>query len=247
MRGPFDVARQLDVLTGRGHVVSDIGRWLAAGGLAVAITSGAIAPAGLASAEPCPDVQVIFARGTFEASGLGAVGHAFTDSLRAKLPEKTVEVHPVAYPASLDFATAADGVVDASQEITNTVSRCPNTDIVLGGYSQGAAVAAYVTADAVPEGYILPPGITGPMPAAAAEHVAAVALFGKPSNEFLRMIHNSAPPLTVGSRYAGKTVDECLPEDPVCSPAGRDRGAHGAYPSSGLTDRAADYVVSKLM
>lgn len=227
-------------------MVNDISRWLAFGGLALAITTGPVATAGPASAEPCPDVRVVFARGTFEASGVGVVGQAFTDSLRAKLPGKTVDVHPVAYPASLNFATAADGVIDASHEITDTVSHCPRTDIVLGGYSQGAAVAAYVTADSVPGGYRLPPGITGPMPAATAEHVAAVALFGKPSDEFVQMIYSSAPPPTVGSHYAHKTIDECLPDDPICSPTGRDRGAHGAYPASGLTDSAADYVVSKL-
>lgn len=118
--------------------------------------------------------------------------------------------------------------------------------MVIGGFSQGAAVAAYITEDAIPEGYTPPPGMSGPMPEPVADHVAAVALFGKPSSGFLQMIYTGAPPITVGSRYAPKTLDLCIPEDPVCSPGGGDNGAHGAYAVRGLTDQAADYVVGKL-
>ena len=41
-----------------------------------------------ASAEQCPDVQVIFARGTFEPPGVGGIGQAFVDSLRSKVGGK---------------------------------------------------------------------------------------------------------------------------------------------------------------
>ena len=49
------------------------------------------------------------ARGTFEPPGIGFVGEAFVDSLRTLAGGKSVDVYPVNYPASLDFATAADG------------------------------------------------------------------------------------------------------------------------------------------
>ena len=57
----------------------------------------------------------------------------------------------------MDFATAADGVIDASNEVKNIAATCPHTKMVLGGYSQGAAVIGYVTADSVPPGFTLPP------------------------------------------------------------------------------------------
>lgn len=209
-------------------------------------TAAGVAVAVPASAEPCPDVRIVFARGTFEAPGVGSVGQAFSDAVKQRAEGRSVEVYAVDYPASLDFATAADGVVDASNKVMDTVSSCPDTEIVIGGYSQGAAVAGYLTADSVPEGYPLPPTITGPMPAEVADHIAAVVLFGKPSSGFLQMIYAGAPPITVGSRYADRTLDECLTNDPVCSPTGRDRGAHGEYPARGLTDQAADYVLVKL-
>ncbi|MFV8048671.1 cutinase family protein [Mycobacterium sp. 48b] len=223
-----------------------IGRWLSAVASGVFLAGGCIAAAGQASADSCADVQVVFARGTFEPPGVGGVGEAFTDALRAKAGGKSVDVYAVNYPASLDFATAADGVADASNKVQATVAACPDSKIVLGGFSQGAAVAAYLTEDAVPQGFVLPPSITGPLPAEVADHVAAVALFGKPSSGFLQMIYTGAPPITVGPRYVAKTDDLCIPEDPVCSPTGGDSNAHNLYAANGLTDQAADYVVSRL-
>jgi cutinase-like protein len=199
-----------------------------------------------ASAAPCPDVELVFARGTFEAPGVGGTGQAFVDSLRSKLGNKSMDVYAVNYPASLDFQTAADGVIDASNRVQAVAAECPSTKIVLGGYSQGAAVAGYLTADSVPAGFQMPAGLTGPMPPAVADHVSAVALFGKPSTGFLQMIANTAPPITVGHLYSGKTADLCIPEDPICSPSGGDNNAHNLYPASGLTDQAADFVAQKV-
>jgi cutinase len=199
-----------------------------------------------ASAAPCPDVELVFARGTFEPPGVGGTGQAFVDSLQSKIGGKSLDVYPVNYPASLDFQTAADGVIDASNKVQATAATCPDTKIVLGGFSQGAAVAGYLTADSVPAGFQMPAGLTGPMPASIADHVAAVALFGKPSTGFLQMVANTAPPITVGHLYADKTADLCIPEDPICSPAGGDSGAHNLYPANGLTDQAATFVANKL-
>ena len=224
-----------------------IDRWLGAAAIAACVAAGSLATAGQAAAEPeaCPDIQVVFARGTFEAPGVGGTGQAFVDALRTKAADKSVDVYPVNYPASLDFATAADGVVDAGNKIRATVAACPDTKVVLGGFSQGAAVAAYITADAVPAGFNLPPGLTGPLEPSVADHVAAVALFGKPSSGFLQMIYTGAPPITVGAGYTGKTLDLCIPTDPVCSAGGGDGNAHNMYAANGLVDQAADFAATR--
>jgi cutinase len=219
-------------------------------GAAVVATSALLGTAiniPTASAEPCPDVEVIFARGTFEAPGVGGTGQAFVDALRGQLGDKSMDVYPVNYPASLDFATAADGVVDASNKIRDVAASCPSTKMVLGGYSQGAAVIAYTTEDAVPNGYTLPAGLTGPMAPEVAKHVAAVVLFGKPSSGFLQMIYTGAPPITVGHLYADKTADLCIPEDNVCSPNGNDNGAHNLYSVNGMATQAADFAARRLL
>ena len=134
-------------------------------------------PAPSASAEPCQDVEVIFARGTGEPPGVGGVGQSFVDSLRSQAGGKSVGVYPVNYAASGDFndttafaQTVVDGIRDAGARVQSTAANCPNTRIVLGGYSQGAAVAGYTTTDTVPAGITLPDGIAGTLPPAVASH-----------------------------------------------------------------------------
>jgi cutinase len=200
-----------------------------------------------ADGEPCPNVEVIFARGTLEPPGVGATGQAFTDALNGRLGNSPAVIYPVDYPASLDFNQAGAGVSDAANKVLDTVNTCPATKMVIGGYSQGAAIAAYITTDSVPPGYDLPAGVTGPLPPNVARHVAAVALFGKPSSGFLNLVDHSAPPINIGPLYANKTIDLCAPEDPVCTTGGGfSRAAHSAYKSNGMADQAADFAAKAL-
>jgi cutinase len=199
-----------------------------------------------AADDSCPAVEVVFARGTFEAPGVGATGQAFVDALTARLPGKAVDVYAVNYPASLSFGQAVDGVADASNRIQSIAAQCPSTKIVLGGYSQGAAVAGYTTASAVPAGFTLPASITGPMPASVASHVSAVALFGTPDDWFLGLVDRGAPSIAIGDPYTAKTIQLCASGDPVCFPGGLDRSAHSSYKSNGMADQAADFVAGRL-
>ncbi|MDT5235348.1 MAG: cutinase [Mycobacterium sp.] len=221
-------------------------RFLGVTAVAASALLGAPVTIPSASAAPCPDVEVLFARGTFEPPGVGGTGQAFVDAMRAKVGGKSVEVYPVNYPASLDFSTGADGIIDATNKIRDIAASCPNTKMVLGGYSQGAAVMAYTTEDSLPAGYTMPAGITGPMAPEVANHIAAVALFGKPSSGFLQSVYTGAPPITVGHLYTGKTTDLCIPEDPICSPGGNDNGAHTLYAVNGMADQAADFATRRL-
>ncbi|MBY0291313.1 MAG: cutinase family protein [Mycobacteriaceae bacterium] len=194
-------------------------------------------PTGVASAQPaeCADVQVVFARGTGEPAGVGRVGDAFVDALRPLVPGQSVDVYAVNYPASYDFLRAADGANDASAFVQNTVANCPDTKIVLGGFSQGAAV---IDALAIANQPTL--GFTNLLPPAAADHVAAVAVFGNPSIRLL-----GGPLTSLSPQYGYKTIDLCNGADPVCS-GGDDRPAHSLYVQSGLTTQAAQFVASRL-
>jgi len=214
-----------------------------------AIFAGSFAtstPVANAAEDSCPAVEVVFARGTNEAPGVGATGQSFVDALTARLPGKSVDVYGVNYPASLNFGQAADGIVDASNRIQSIAATCPATDIVLGGYSQGAAVAGYTTTDTVPAGFDLPAGIAGPMPASVAPHVSAVVLFGTPDGWFMNLVAQSAPPITIGQQYTPKTLQLCATGDPVCFPGGLDRSAHSSYKDNGMAVQAADFVANKL-
>lgn len=196
-----------------------------------------------AHAAPCPDAEVIFARGTMEAPGVGDTGEAFVNSLRANVGTKSVEVYPVDYPATTDFPTAVQGIADARAHIMSTAANCPDTKMVLGGFSQGAAVIGFVTASVVPDG-ISPDNVPAPMPPDVAEHVAAVALFGKPSPRFMKVINN--PSVVVGPNYTAKAIDLCVDNDLVCDPQGRSFGIHTQYAEAGLVNQGAAFAASKL-
>jgi cutinase len=132
------------------------------------------------------------------------VGQTFVDAFRADVAgAKTVDVYPVNYPASRDYATGVDGVIDAGNHVRGVAANCPETEIVLGGYSQGAGVIALLTSDGTAAESPALPNLPGPLPPGVADQVAAVALFGKPSNELVNSL--GMPPLTVGPLYAAKT------------------------------------------
>jgi cutinase len=183
-----------------------------------------------ASAGPCPDVEVVFARGTNEPPGVGGVGQAFVDSLRSQLPGRSVGVYAVNYPATDDFVRSSlAGAGDAGAHVQSMVATCPNTRMVLGGYSQGAGVIDMTTNQVPPQ---------------VANHVAVVAVFGNPESTFARTLGGGRLP-TISPLYQPKTIDLCVPNDPICS-EGRNPTAHVRYVQSGMTNQAAAFAAGRL-
>jgi cutinase len=230
-----------------------IARFVVAGLLTVAGLLSAPIP--VASAQPCPDVEVVFARGTSEPPGVGGVGQSFVDSLHSAVGDRSFDVYPVNYEASSDFSdriqfaqSVVDGIKDAGSHIEATAANCPKTRIVLGGYSQGAAVAGFVTSASIPAGipaeYVQ--FLPKPMPSEVANHVAAVVLFGKPSNQWLQ--NYGAPAITIGPLYAPKTDELCAAGDTICNgdPGGAPSLAHTEYPVNGMTAQGAEFAASHL-
>jgi cutinase len=187
-------------------------------------------------------VEAVFARGTTEAPGVGGIGQAFVNSLQSKVGPKTFGVYAVDYPATTDFPTAVDGIRDAGNHLESMAASCPKTKMVLGGYSQGAAVMGFVTSAAIPDG-VDAADVPKPMPLDVANHVAAVTLFGTPSTRFMDTV--GAPPVVIGPQYQPKTLELCAADDPVCSDGG-DWAAHAAYADDGMVDQAANYAASHL-
>ena len=197
---------------------------------AACVLSVADIPAPSASPAACPDIDVVFARGTTQPPGLGEVGQAFVDSLASQVGARSVEAYAVDYPATWDFDTGMpDGSTDASGHIQSLAATCPNTRMVLGGYSQGAGVISLATTGMRPQ---------------TADHVAAVVLFGNLQSAYAAtLMHGPLP--TVGPAYTGKTIDLCVPNDLICSD-GQDWGAHTAYVQTGIVDQAAGFAASRL-
>src|SRR4051812_35800228 len=101
---------------------------MATGGLIAAGLIGLDVPTASASSA-CSAVEVVFARGTAEAPGLGREGQAFVDALKGDLKGRSVSAYAVNYPASYDFLQASAGAADASAHVQATVANCPSTKI----------------------------------------------------------------------------------------------------------------------
>jgi cutinase len=185
----------------------------------------------------CPDAEVVFARGRLESPGAGTVGNAFISALRSRV-NKNVGSYAVRYPADTEVDVGAN---DMSAHVQSTINGCPNTRVVLGGYSLGAAVTDVVMAAPGPMF-----GFTNPLPPGADQHIAAVALFGNGS-QWVGPITNFNP------AYNDRTIDMCHGTDPICNPAdphtwNDNWPQHSAsgYINDGMVNQAADFVAGKL-
>ncbi len=191
-----------------------------------------------AVAANCPQVQVVFARGRFEPPGPGVLGNAFINALQSKAGNKNIGVYAVRYPADTQVDIGAN---DMSHHIQDMVNSCPDTRLVLGGYSLGAAVT-----DVVLAAPITAFGFDSPLPPGIDQHVAAVALFGNGS-QWVGPITNFNP------TYNDRTIELCHGDDPVCNPADphtwQDNWSQhlaSAYIQAGMANQAADFVAGKL-
>ena len=211
----------------------------AAGLLAMVSTlAPSVAPAMIPTASAaCHDVEVVFARGRQESPGPGALGNAFVSALRSRV-NKNVGLYAVQYPADTEVAVGAN---DMSGHVQSIINNCPDTRVVLGGYSLGAAVTDVVMA--APGAMF---GFTNPLPPGADQHIAAIALFGN-GTKWVGPIANFNPV------YADRTIDLCHGADPICNPADPhtwsdnwNQHMAAGYIRDGMVNQAADFVAGKL-
>jgi cutinase len=99
---------------------------------------------------------------------------------------------------------------------------------VLGGYSQGAGVMDMTSHQLSPQ---------------AANHVAAVALFGNPQSGYSKQLSDNQIP-AINPSYSSKTIDICLPDDEICAEGGNIVAHLGYVPDA--TNQAAAFVASRL-
>ncbi|HXR41997.1 MAG TPA: cutinase family protein, partial [Acidothermaceae bacterium] len=152
-----------------------------------------------------------------EPPGVGAVGDAFVNSLRSQT-SRSVGVYGVNWPADIAISP---GAADIRAHVQSMAASCPNTRMVLGGYSLGASAADLAVRS---------------MSQGMAQRVAAVALFG-----------NGARRLGPAPAFAGKTIDECADGDPICGRGFNwDSHLQPSYLSSGLVEQAAGFAAGRI-
>ncbi|HZC51773.1 MAG TPA: cutinase family protein, partial [Mycobacterium sp.] len=214
--------------------------WVGLSASALVTATGLLAlpsTAPIASADDCPDAEVIFARGTNEPPGLGRVGDAFVDSLRQQTGGMNILPYGVNYAASKLQLHGGDGANDTIDRVKKSVEKCPSTKIVLGGYSQGASVMDIVAG--VPIGGI---NWGNSLPPQYANNIAAVATFGDVADR-------AGGTLPAQSTLLGsKAIDLCNPNDPICHAGqGNEWSGHTEGYVPVYTTQAAAFVASKLL
>jgi len=224
----------------RAGIALSTGRWVGLGAAALVTATGLLVTPGVApvaSAADCPDAEVTFARGTSEPPGIGRVGDAFVDSLRQQATDMNIGVYAVNYDASRLQIHTGDGANDVVSHVKSMASSCPNTKIVLGGYSQGADVIDIVSG--VPIG-----GISwgSSLPPEYANNVAAVAVFGDVADRAGGSLPTQSP------LFGSKSIDLCNPDDPICHAGpGNEWSGHTEGYVPVYTTQAAAFVASKLL
>ncbi|KAF5563748.1 acetylxylan esterase precursor [Fusarium phyllophilum] len=192
-------------------------------------------------AQSCPDIHIFGARETSVSPGFGSAGQ-LVDMIKADHPGATSEA--IDYPACGGQASCGgvqygDSAKQGTQAVTTAVNglnqRCPQTKIVLVGYSQGGQIMDNNICGGPDSGA----GISDssvPLSASAVEQVKAVIMLGDP--RFVSGLSYGVGTCTAGgfdARPAGFTCPNadkvqiyCDSQDPFCC-NGNDSNHHQQY------------------
>ncbi|KAF1918581.1 cutinase-domain-containing protein [Ampelomyces quisqualis] len=106
------------------------------------------------SSSSCPKAILVYARGSTEMGNLGTLGGPLGNALKNKYSAAQVWVQGVGgpYTATLSANTLPRGstpaaIAEMGRLLNLASTKCPNSKIVAGGYSQGAALAAAAISD----------------------------------------------------------------------------------------------------
>ncbi|KAH7156442.1 cutinase [Dactylonectria macrodidyma] len=196
----------------------------------------------------CPfGIHVIVARASNEPPGAGIMG-ALANQILGGVPGSTMAT--LDYPAKFEpyIPSQTEGVVNLTKMIKKFAKNCPNTDIILMGYSQGAHVISDVLCGASENGF----PTTKPLGTAITNKISAILLMGDPS--FL-----AGQPYNFGSSHGTgifrrekpegcKRVDRkmmsiCDAGDPFCEAGSDSLAVHMGYVAT-WGDVAVDFALA---
>jgi len=175
----------------------------------------------LLDGSPCKALTLIFARGTTELGNMGSVvGPPFATALVADIGVSNVAVQGVTYPASIaGFEEGGDpaGSATMASLVALAIKQCPETKIVVSGYSQGAQLVHNAAAQ---------------LSSSETAKVAAIVVFGDPDD--------GKP---VGSIPASKVLTFCAVGDDICLGGSIVLPPHLSYGAN--TPAAAVFAIAK--
>ncbi|KAJ4293260.1 hypothetical protein N0V90_008542 [Kalmusia sp. IMI 367209] len=164
----------------------------------------------------CTGLTVIFARGTSETGNVGTIaGPPMFKSLRSKLGGGKVTIQGVNYPADAagNANLGASGGPKMAELVKAAKSQCPDSKIIVSGYSQGAMVVHNTFQQGV-----------------SASDVAGAVMFGDPLKT-----------QSISGLSTSQVKEFCATADSICGTGDNPQGSHLSYGS--VADEAADWVI----
>ncbi|KAK0623560.1 cutinase [Immersiella caudata] len=200
----------------------------------------------------CPQIQIFGARETTTPQGFGSA-ITLVELVQKRFPGTVAE--EIVYPAAGDelySRSVGQGILAVIKQTAAFSARCPQSIIIMHGYSQGAQIMD----DAFCGGPDLPQleSATSLVSKATANNTAAIILMGNP--RFVPGLSFNVGNATAGG-FAARPADFECPEfddriqsycespDPFCS-NGDDPDTHQGYGFQFGSD-ALDFIVSKLV
>ncbi|EXF84429.1 cutinase [Colletotrichum fioriniae PJ7] len=125
----------------------------------------------------CAPVNIIVARGSLEAQGAGLLGNI---AMNASMQIPGSVITPLVYPAQLDPypPSVSAGVMNMTTLLNQQAQQCPQSKLVLMGYSQGAQVSLDTLCGTTDGPNFNTTVAQAPM---VGSKIAAVVLFGDPT------------------------------------------------------------------
>ncbi|KAJ3575934.1 hypothetical protein NP233_g755 [Leucocoprinus birnbaumii] len=189
---------------------------------AAVLSAVAYAAPPMQSRQSCADVTVIFARGTGEVAPIGTiVGPPFQTALQSAIGGRSLSFVGVNYAATVGgFLEGGDpaGARTMAADVNSAASSCPNTEIVMSGYSQGAQLVHLAA---------------GQISSSVQNRVAAVVVFGDPDNG------DGFPGV-----LNGRSITFCANGDNICQGGDIILPPHLSYGAN--AGQAASFVASHL-
>lgn len=196
----------------------------------------------------CSSVHLIVARASGEDPGEGIIG-AVSSDIQSRVPNADAEA--IDYPATLANyqSSEAEGVAEMTRVVTDYAAACPDSQLVLMGYSQGGQVAMDTICGTSSAGF----AATEPLDAGVAAQIAAVVVMGEPT--FVPGEAYTVGDASEGAVFPRVDTGSCLPlaeriqsycseGDTFCD-SGNSILTHLGYVRE-FGDEAADFVVGRV-
>ncbi|KAF2434965.1 alpha/beta-hydrolase [Tothia fuscella] len=178
----------------------------------------------------CSPLEIVYARATLEAQGLGVLGGPLLAAVKREVPGATA--YAVRYPASGGDASPIKGIEDVLRYFETKPKACPQQKYVLSGYSQGAVVM-HRAAPKIEKAILK-------------DRVIATATFGDGGQQATKEkpVYNSpVGPIPVWpEELDGKIIFNCNGKDLTCNPKGDSTADHLKYTSKDYIPKSAKFI-----